>query len=524
MSEELLKLDYVSVESLLKQRFAGEKITTLKDLPPPQSLCNLVEIAQCIKVAMQEKKRIVIVGDYDVDGVVSCAILHEFFDKIGYAVTIEIPNRFSDGYGLSLSVIERLECDVIITVDNGINAVEAAQMCKDRGIMLLITDHHTPKEVLPDALICNPKLSNNFPEPEICGACVAWYLCAALKAQIGLEVAMVEFLDLLALAIVSDVMPLRGMNRVLLKKGLEVFKKSKRLALVHLKEQFFKQEINEQCIGYYIAPLLNCAGRMDSAMLAYAFLVEKDKEHSKVLLEKLLAMNGERKALQNAMYAEAKVNAQKDKDKPFIVAFNPSWHEGIVGIIAARLSEEFIKPSIALTQKDGILKGSMRSNCVDCMQVLESVREHLNAFGGHFGAAGLSLKQEALEGFKNALESFEYTAVNKASKWSGVLGYLPLSAINARFFKMVQEFAPFGNANAIPKFYVRGRIANVRYFGVGHSQIYLKEFKATCSALAFNQDLREYKHQEIECLCTLQWDHYMQNVVLCVEHYVLVES
>ena len=488
------KLDFKAVESLLKERFNGEAVRFLKDLPKPNQLNNLLEIAEHIQAAMQEKKRIVVVGDYDVDGVVSCAILHAFFKKIHYPIGVEIPNRFSDGYGLSESVIKRLDCDVIITVDNGINAIEAAKICKDRGILLLITDHHTPQEILPDALICNPKLSKDFLEPEICGACVAWYLCAGLKQILGVNVEMGEFLDLLALAIVGDVMPLLGINRVLLKKGLEVLKGSQRTAFVHLKERFCKHRIDAQLIGYYIAPLLNCAGRMDSAMLAYHFLIEEDKLESKKLLDMLLEINSQRKALQNAIYTEARNEffAQENYEEiPIIVVFNPSWHEGIVGIIAARLSEEFLKPCIVLCQKNEILKGSMRSTYRDCMEVLEATKEHLIAFGGHFGAAGLSLKRESLEDFKKALIRLPYPKKKLKSNFAEALGYLPFCVIEREFFEMLQSFEPYGNANKIPKFYAEAKILNVRYFGDKHSQLSLENNGSQCNALVFNRDLRE---------------------------------
>ena len=520
---QLPQLDFASVESLLQSRFAEDSITRLNDLPLPESLENLAHIAKEITEAIAQKWRIAIVGDYDVDGVVSCAILHAFFKKINYPIQVEIPNRFADGYGLSQSVIARLDCDMIITVDNGINAIEAAQICKERGIKLIITDHHTPQEVLPDALICNPKLSKDFPEPEICGACVAWYLCAALKAQMGLNIQMVEFLDLLSLAIVSDVMPLKGVNRVLLKKGLEVLAHSKRLALIQLKEKFSKHKVDAQLIGYYIAPLLNCAGRMDSAMLAYKFLVTEDKVESKRLLKSLVEINTKRKALQQSIYEEAKAMFCREKDYaeiPFILVFNSAWHEGIIGIIAARLSEEFLKPSIVLTLKDGILKGSMRSTHTDCMEVLESAKEYLCEFGGHFGAAGLSLKLENLEAFRDSLMRFEYNKVHKDSAFNNALGYLSLHNITPKLFTMVQSFAPFGNGNAIPKFYVQAKVVNVRHFGAGHSQITLQEKGSVCNALVFHQDLSAKLNQEIACLYTLQWDSYAKKVILYVEHYI----
>lgn len=511
-----------SVESLLLQRFQNDSIKTLSDLPLPQTLENLFAIAKRIKEAIQLKKRIVIVGDYDVDGVVSCAILQSFFEKISYPVSVEIPHRFNDGYGLSKSVIARLECDVVITVDNGINAIEAAEICKQRGIELLITDHHTPQDVLPDALICNPKLSKDFLEPEICGACVAWYLCAAMKAELELQISLIEFLDYLALAIVSDVMPLRGLNRVLLKKGLEVLSVSQRVAFVRLREYFAKHSIDAQLISYYIAPLLNCAGRMDSAMLAFRFLVEKDVQKSKKILEQLVDLNTQRKNLQNTIYEEAKKNfcAQENyQNLPFILVYQSHWHEGIIGIIAARLCEEFLKPCIILTQKDSILKGSMRSIDVDCMDVLEGLKEYLEAFGGHFGAAGLSLKIEHLESFKNALLEFKVKKVAQNLNALDVLGRLPLGFIDKNLFAIIQKFAPFGHGNVMPKFYTQAMVTNVRNFGAGHSSICLREGEHKRIALAFFKNLEECRGKMIECVYTLQWDKYKEDVVLHLEYF-----
>lgn len=517
-------LDILEIESRLKKRFEEDAIVSLKDLPLPECLKDLTQIAKRVAKAIQQKKKIVIVGDYDVDGIVSCAILYEFFKKLCYPVKIEIPNRFVDGYGLSLSVISRLNCEMIITVDNGINAIEAAQICKEKGIELIITDHHTPQENLPEALICNPKLSDDFPEPEICGACVAWYLCAALKDEMKIRVSMVEFLDLLALAIVSDVMPLRGINRVLLKKGLEVLHQSQRVSLIQLKGHFSKYNLDTQLIGYYIAPLLNCAGRMENALLAYNFLVASNFMESKKYLKRLLDLNSKRKSLQNTIYEEAKTMflAQEDyQNLPFILVFDEKWHEGIIGIIAARLSENFLKPSIVLTLKDGILKGSMRSLNVDCMQVLKANRDCLMAFGGHTGAAGLSLKLEKLENFKNRLMKFQYeqTPLTREIYFKEVLGRLSLDLVNVELFKRIQKFEPFGAGNALPKFYTEALIVYVHCFGAGHSNVKLQENNSECNALVFYEDLRKNIGKKIGCIYSLQWDKYNHNVILNIESY-----
>lgn len=514
-------LNALEIKNILAGRFDGEKIKRLQDLPPPDSLNNLSKIAKKIAKAIQEKKRIVVVGDYDVDGVVSCAILKEFFDKIPYVISIVIPSRFDDGYGLSSAMIDRLDCEMIITVDNGISAIEAAEVCKQRGIELIITDHHTPQENLPDALICNPKLSPHFPESEICGACVAWYLCAAIKQEMGIEVQMAEFLDLLALAIISDVMPLRGMNRVLLKKGLEVLAQSKRAALAILKEHFKRYPLNSQLLGYYFVPLLNCAGRMEEAKIAYEFLIEKDYYKALEIFKKLQKLNQKRKNLQNKTFLEAKEyfeTQEKFEELPFVLVCNEQWNEGVVGIVAAKLCEEYAKPSIVLTHKEGHLKGSMRSLDIDCMKILEQCQGYLEAFGGHFGAAGLSLQKEKFLDFRDYLMQLKLPDKQKIIQ-SNILGALPLKEVNLEIFRILQEFEPYGEQNSIPQFVTQAKIRAVQIFGTNHSQMVLEQEGVIRKALVFFENLKAYENQEMGFAYSLQWDKFARDVVLKVENY-----
>ena len=520
------------VESILKKRFLSDSVSSLKELPLPHTLENLQLIARRIKVAVESGKKIVVVGDYDVDGVVSCAILHYFFKILNYPLEIVIPNRFSDGYGLSPKIIEKLECDLIITVDNGISAIEAAKLCKEKGIELLITDHHTPQENLPDAIICNPKLSKDFIEKEICGACVAWYLCAALKAEFNLSVNLVEFLDLLGLAIVSDVMPLRSLNYVLLKKGLEILRISKRESILLLKEHFKKHCVDEQLISYYIAPLLNSAGRMDSAMCALKFLVAESKAESKAYFEQLLELNATRKAMQNELFIKARDMFLKESEAeslPFVLVWGEGWHEGIIGIIASRLSDEFSRPCIALSKNGEILKGSMRSSSVDCMEVLSTLKEYLLGFGGHFGAAGLSLEVRNLEKFKKNL--MEFCIDNKGqnaesqildSTKSGVLGELSLKFVNLDFYKMLQNYAPYGSGNEIPKFYATAFVESVRIFSDLHSSLCLRDGGVRQNAIVFFNDLGQCRGKRIEIFYTFQWDNYANNILLNIESYKIL--
>ena len=262
-----------NIKQILAARFEKDLHTKLCDLPLPCCLKDAYKAAHRIKEAIEKNEKVAIVGDYDVDGIISCVILSEFFDDIGFDYVVKIPNRFKDGYGLNEEIINELNVDVIITVDNGIAALEAAKLCKEKKIDLIITDHHTPLQTLPDAYaIINPKQKDcEFPDIEICGAQVAWYLIAALKEVCKLKYDMCKFLELLAIAIIADMMELRDLNRALVRRGIECINKSKRAAFKAIKHYYQKDKFAIDNISFLIAPLINSAGRMDDASVSYKF-------------------------------------------------------------------------------------------------------------------------------------------------------------------------------------------------------------------------------------------------------------
>lgn len=219
---EVPRLDKTRLHQLLSERFDGG-FSRLSDIPAPELLKDATRSADRIAQAIRNGERITLVGDYDVDGVVSTALVSLFFRELAYPLDVVIPNRFTDGYGVSPRLLDRIDADLVITVDNGINAVEAARICRERGIDLIITDHHTPGTTLPDAYaIVNPRQEAcGYPFPDICGAQVAWLVMAELKRRIGASVDMKQFLELLALAVVADVMPLTGINRAIVQAGLQ---------------------------------------------------------------------------------------------------------------------------------------------------------------------------------------------------------------------------------------------------------------------------------------------------------------
>jgi len=328
------RLSKREILAILRKRFA-EGFVKLSQIPQPDTLKDLSRAVERIKRAIEAQERITIVGDYDVDGVVSTALMLEFFDIIGYPVKHIIPNRFKHGYGLSKSVIDKVrDSDLIITVDNGISAIEAAEYCRELGIDLIITDHHTPGSQLPRAYaIVNPKQEAcSFAYSEICGAQVAWFLIGGLKQALGVAVDMKRFLDLLAVAIVADVMPLRHINRALVLAGLQIFQTSERPAVKFLRSVMKKHQFSSEDLAFSIAPVINSAGRMEDASLALDFLRSRDFFSASVYYARLLALNSQRKAEERRVY-EASVEFV-DEREPVIVSVGEDWSEGVVGIVA----------------------------------------------------------------------------------------------------------------------------------------------------------------------------------------------
>jgi len=452
----LPRLTKAKIAAMLAARFS-DGFKSLKELPHPFELHDMARAVERIHQAIQKQERIVVVGDYDVDGVVSSALMEEFFEIINYPVEIVIPNRFHDGYGVSPQILDRIKADVVITVDNGITAFEAAEVCKARGIDLIITDHHTPAEKLPDAYaIINPKKKAcHFAYPEICGAQVAWFLIGALKHQMGLSIKMGQFLDLLALAIIADVMPLVSINRPLVQKGLEMLSQSQRPAFEAVRAYLGKNRFSAEDIGYGIAPRINSAGRMEDATIALRFLRAKSLSEASsgwLMLDQLNQIRRETEAEITEMAI-----GLANPDDPIIVVAGEGWHEGVIGIVASRLVDRFKKPAIVLSIENGRAKGSGRSiGEVDLFALLSECQSHLNGFGGHKMAAGLTLDCNKIETFRRAICQIASTLDPKAFiPKSYVMGELPISEVDWELMKILSQFEPYGEANIRPTFLMK---------------------------------------------------------------------
>ncbi len=513
----LTVLNKEKIYSILYKRHNGEFLS-LKHLPLPNSFKDMQRSVKRIVEAIKFNQKIVLIGDYDVDGVVATTIIREFFREINYPLEWIIPNRFRDGYGISESIVNRVEADLILTVDNGIAAVKAAQICKERGIDLIITDHHTIPPKIPEAYaIINQKQSScKFKYKEICGAQIAWYLVAALARELGVKIDTKELLTLVSLAIVADIMPLNGINRVMLIAGLEYLKRSSRAFVKALRDKQMLKRLNSETIGFYLAPLINSAGRLKDASIASDFLFTKNEDEAKAILDELISFNNERKNIERQITKEA-LKQVKQTDKIAIV-WGREWNEGVVGIVAARVSSYKKIPAIALNCKNGICKGSGRSwgEC-NLYELVSSAREYLDKFGGHKAAIGLSFKEEKLPIIKSLLNIKASQMCSSEFIDNSILGVLPFSCIDYELLEILEKFEPYGEANPKPKFITENvEVLEAKEIGANqeHKRYRLKDGNKILTALEFKSQNNPKIGDKISIIYTISKNIYNDNIYI----------
>ena len=450
------KITPTQISQKLQKRFSKYGHLSLADLPKPSEFKDIDRATARIVKAIHTGEKIVLIGDYDVDGVVSTTLMVMFFEEIGVKLDWIIPNRFRDGYGLSPNLIPRIkDYDLVFTVDNGISAIEASKECKRLGVDLIITDHHIVPSTLPEAYaIVNQKQEEcTFPYEEICGAQIAWYLIASLSRALKAKIDLKAYLGLVSIAIIADMMPLHHINRAMVKAGLQLLNRSELPAIKAFRQHLDKEVLNAEDIGFQIAPVLNSAGRMDDAKWSVEFLLSSNIYDARVRLERLVEFNETRKAMEQKITDEA--IEQVDIDDDILVVTGEDWHEGVIGIVAARIGRRFEKPCIVLTQdENGDFKGSGRSfHVCNLFKVTNLCRPILKKFGGHESAIGLSLEAKNLEQFKQELQQ-HYKAQNYPKQLidPDILGELSFSHIDFELVNLLKSFEPYGQGNPRPKF------------------------------------------------------------------------
>lgn len=480
---------------------------TLDDLHDPYLLHDMDKAVNRIRRAIEQGELILVYGDYDADGMTSASILKETFEQLGAECLVYLPNRFTDGYGPNASVykyfIEQQGISLIVTVDNGVAGHEAIDLAQSMGVDVIVTDHHSMPEVLPDAYaIVHPEHPEaDYPFKHLAGCGVAFKLACAL-----LEEVLVELLDLVAIGTIADMVSLTDENRIMVQYGLEVLRNTQRLGLQELFEiaGISSSDVTEETVGFQLAPRLNALGRLDDPNPAIELLTGFDDEEVHEIALMIQDKNEERKEIVQAIYEEAK--SLVDPNKSVQVLAKEGWNPGVLGIVAGRLLEELGQTVVVLNIEGGRAKGSARSiEAVDIFEALDPHRELFIAFGGHAGAAGMTLEAEQLDALSEILETYvKDKGIDVKGKSTLYLDEeLDLESLSLETVKSFERLAPFGMDNQKPVFYLRDfKVENARSMGAGDSHLKLKISKGTASfeVVAFGQGAKATEFSQVKQL------------------------
>ena len=461
---------------------------SLLDLHDPFLMDGMDAAIKRINKALGRKERILVYGDYDVDGTTAVALVYRFLQQFTTNIDYYIPNRYNDGYGVSFAGVDYAKetgVSLVIVLDCGVKAVDEIAYAKTLGIDFIVCDHHVQDEVLPPAVaILNPKLNDSkYPYPHLSGCGVGFKLMQAFAKDNGIEFSqLIPYLDLVAVSIASDIVPIMGENRILAYHGLRQINHNPSTGLKAIIEVcgLKDKEIKLNDIIFKIGPRINASGRIQTGQEAVDLLTEKDYSKALAISNQINEYNEARKDLDKSMTEEANAivdNLEGLADKRSIVLYNEDWHRGIIGIVASRLTELFYRPSVVLTKTNDIATGSARSVAdFDVYKAIESCRDLLDNFGGHPYAAGLSLKVENIEEFTRRFE--EYVSENIQPTQTEANIYideeLKFKEINYKLYNDLKRFEPFGPDNLKPMFCSR----HVYDFGtsrvVGRNQEHIK--------------------------------------------------
>ncbi|MFR3247124.1 MAG: single-stranded-DNA-specific exonuclease RecJ [Blautia caecimuris] len=459
---------------------------TLEELPSPWFLKDMKKAVEILKDKIDQKARIRIIGDYDIDGVTATYILLTGFRRLGARVDTYIPDRIKDGYGMHSQLIEKAAedgIDTIITCDNGIAASAEIQQAKEKGMTVIVTDHHeipyrdTDKGrewIVPEAdAVINPKQSGcPYPNKNICGAVVAWKLIWALYETYGIDRnEILEFSEPAAVATVGDVMDLQGENRIIVKEGLRRLPTTKNQGFRALIETngLGGERITAYHVGFVLGPCINASGRLDTAARALRLLCTEDADRAAKEAGDLVALNQSRKAMTEKGREEAEhiIESQGLSSDRVLVVYLPECHESLAGIIAGRLREKYYKPSFVLTKAEKGAKGSGRSiEAYSMYDELVKCSDLLEQFGGHPMAAGLSLAEENIDAFRKRLNEVCKLTEEELVPKVVIDVPMPISYLSRTLTEQLSVLEPFGKGNSKPLFAQKGlRVLNLRIFG-----------------------------------------------------------
>ena len=474
----LLVLRGISTYDDAKSFFRPE-IAYLHD---PFLMKNMQKAVDRIQAAIANEEKILVYGDYDVDGTTSVAMMYSFLKKQVKEIEYYIPCRYEEGYGISLKGIDYAKENnfaLIIALDCGIRAVDQVDYANEKGVDFVICDHHNPAEKVPEAVaILNPKQTDcNYPYKELSGCGVGFKLIQAFCKKNDIDFSeIIEYLDLLTVSIGADIVPMTGENRVFSFYGLQQINTNPRVGLNALMEVANKKkDVTISDVVFGVAPRINAAGRIEHAKKAVEILVETDAAKAKLFADKIEENNITRRSLDQSITKEAL--GMIDVQKKSTVVHSENWHKGVVGIVASRLIENFYKPTIVLAEKDGILTGSARSvHDFDLYSAIAKCAHLCEKFGGHKYAAGLSIKKENLPQF---IEEFEKAVSDTITEDQlmpkiNIDKVIDIDAVDDKLYRIIKQFAPFGPKNLSPIFVSKGVVDNGYGKQVGADKAHLR--------------------------------------------------
>lgn len=484
---------------------------SLEYLRSPFLMKDMKKATERIKKAIENKERIYIYGDYDVDGVSSTSILYIYFKSIDYPVKYYIPNRLEEGYGINEDAIRKISndgCDLIITVDCGITSVNEVGLANELGIDVIITDHHECQSDVPDAYaIVNPKQDDcNYPFDMLCGCGVAFKMIQALTDEEEFKRSMFDYLEVVTLATICDIVPLIDENRIIVKNGLKLMKEGKNLGLRELIKVcgIETSKIGSSHIGYSVGPRINASGRLGHSYLGVQLFTTDLEDEAKEIANILEAKNIERQMIESKMYKEAEdviSSSENYKDDKVLVVAKEGWQHGIIGIVASKLTEKYYKPTILLTIEDGEATGSARSiKGFSIFDALVSCKDLMNKFGGHEQAAGLALNAENIEELRKRVNKIADYNLNKDDLIENIKVEYELEEESATLDLVdnLHKLEPFGLSNPSPRFIMRDLLLT-NIYKMGKNKQHLKlicENEKSYECVGFNMAYLAENFQE----------------------------
>jgi single-stranded-DNA-specific exonuclease len=467
--KEALQVDDVVTTLLLQRGIESYKDAktffrpSLSDLHDPFLMKDMDKAVERIEQAISNNENILVYGDYDVDGTSSVALMSSYLKTKIDTVATYIPDRYDEGYGVSYQGIDFAhdnDFSLIIALDCGVKAVDKVAYAKEKGIDFIICDHHRPGSELPDAVaVLDPKREDcKYPYKELCGCGVGFKLIQALAQKEGKSAEdLAEYLDLVATAIGADIVPITGENRTLAYFGLQVINTKPRPGIKAIIHQVKKEELNITDVVFIVAPRINAAGRMKHGNYAVTLLTEMDYSLAEKQAAEIETFNTDRKDADQQITEEAlqQIQTNNEQERFTTVVYKEDWHKGVIGIVASRLIETYYRPTLVFTKSGDKLAASARSvSGFDVYNALEACSEYIEQFGGHKYAAGLTLKEENYEAFKQAFEHEVSKTIDKALLVPEIKIDLKidLDQVDHKLMRILRQFAPFGPGNMTPIF------------------------------------------------------------------------